>query len=274
MDICLSPARAAASRRNGAKSSGPKSPEGKVRSSQNALKHGLRAQKHMLLAGESAAEYQRLEAALMEELAPEGALQAVLARRVVAAAWRLERAETIEVQLFAWNQLDGAGRNLGLALIRDCNNARAVDTLLRYRGGTLAEFWRALKTLKALQAEQAARPPSDVRVPPPQADAARESPDLRPIKPKSHGIPADSEPAPAMNEPSQPPGGPTQTTRTPGPLPAAAPHRQSDGPPEPVTAMAHAAARRPQETGKSSFRSEQTTCAALRPGTRLTPAPG
>jgi hypothetical protein len=80
----------------------------------------------------------------------------VLARRVVAAAWRLERVERIEGDLFTWNQLGGAGRNLGLALIRDCNGARAFDTLLRYRGGTLAELWRALRTLKALQAERAA----------------------------------------------------------------------------------------------------------------------
>jgi hypothetical protein len=155
MDICLSPARAAASRRNGAKSRGPKTPEGKARSCQNALKHGLRAQKHMVLPGESPAAFEALETALLEELAPEGALQTVLARRVVAAAWRLERAERLEAGLFAWNQLDGAGRNLGLALIRDCNNSRAFDTLLRYRGGTLAELWRALRTLKALQAEAA-----------------------------------------------------------------------------------------------------------------------
>jgi hypothetical protein len=46
--------------------------------------------------------------------------------------------------------------DLGPALIRDCNGARAFDTLLRYRGGTLAEFSRALRTLKALQIERAA----------------------------------------------------------------------------------------------------------------------
>jgi hypothetical protein len=72
----LRPERAEASRRNGAKSRGPKTSEGKPRSSQNALRHGLRARKHMLLPGGSAAEYQRLEAALLEELAPEAALVA------------------------------------------------------------------------------------------------------------------------------------------------------------------------------------------------------
>jgi hypothetical protein len=89
----LSPARAAASRANGARSNGPKTAEGKARSAQNALNHGLRAQKHIVLPGESAAEFAALEAALIEELVPEGTLQTVLAQRVVATAWRLQRAE-------------------------------------------------------------------------------------------------------------------------------------------------------------------------------------
>ena len=49
-----------------------------------------------------------------------------------------------------------ADGGLGLALIRDGNGARSFETLLRYRGAAMAEFWRALKTLKALQAEQPA----------------------------------------------------------------------------------------------------------------------
>jgi hypothetical protein len=143
--------RAEASRLNGAKSRGPKTPEGKARSAQNALKHGMRAQKYLVLPDEDAAEFEALEAALVEELAPVGALQTVLARRVAVAAWRLARADRIETELFEERQVTQGG--LGLALIRDGNGPRSFETLLRYRGAAMAEFWRALRTLKALQAE-------------------------------------------------------------------------------------------------------------------------
>jgi hypothetical protein len=93
--VPVSNARAAASRQNGAKSRGPKTEDGKARSAQNALKHGLRAEKHLVLPDEDAAEFAELEAALVEELAPVGALQTVLARRVAVAAWRLARADRL-----------------------------------------------------------------------------------------------------------------------------------------------------------------------------------
>jgi hypothetical protein len=237
----LSPARAAASRINGAKSSGPKSIEGKARSAQNALKHGFRAQKHVVLPGESAAEFAALEAALMEELAPDGALQAVLARRVVAAAWRLERAERLEAELFAENRL--AGRSLGLALIRDCNGARSFDTLLRYRGGTLAELWRALRTLKVLQAEQAAQPEPRVS-PEPQADAA---PDEQPIEPEARRVP-DIAILPPADEPE------TEDLPDPNDTEDAAPRENPPG--------RHASVRREQPKEPESSRNPgRTPCA-------------
>jgi hypothetical protein len=146
-------ARAETSRQNGAQSRGPKTSEGKARAAPNALRHGLRAQKYLVLPEEDAAEFADLEAALLEELAPVGALQTVLARRVAIATWRLARADRLEVELFEERRL--ANSSLGLALIRDGNGTRSFETLLRYRGAAMAEFWRALKTLKALQAEQA-----------------------------------------------------------------------------------------------------------------------
>ena len=153
--VPVSGARAEASRKNGAKSRGPRTPEGKARSAQNALKHGMRAQKFLVLPDEDAAEFEALEAALVEELAPVGALQAVLARRVAVAAWRLARADRIETELFEERR---RARRPGPALIRDGNGALVRD-LLRYRGAAMAEFWRALRTLKALQAEQAGTRP-------------------------------------------------------------------------------------------------------------------
>jgi hypothetical protein len=222
----LSSARAEASRRNGARSRGPKTPEGKARSAQNALKHGFRAQKYVVLADEDAAAFGALEAALIEELAPTGALQSVLAQRIVAAAWRLARADRLEADLFEEEQLPG--RSLGLALIRDCNGARAFDTLLRYRGGALAELWRALRTLKALQAEAHA---GEVREPkrgcacsmelaPDQE--AEDQPHGNPIEPEGRANPGESEPAPAAIEPAQPPGRPAPAPASePDPLPVA-----------------------------------------------------
>jgi hypothetical protein len=146
-------ARALASRKNGARSRGPRTAAGKARSARNALKHGMRAAKYVVLLDEDAAEFAALEAALIAELAPVGALQAVLARRVAVAAWRLARADRIEADLFAERHLPDGGP--GLALIRDGNGTRSFETLLRYRSAAMAEFWRALRTLKALQAEQA-----------------------------------------------------------------------------------------------------------------------
>jgi hypothetical protein len=151
--VITTTARAEASRTNGAKSRGPKTPEGRARSAQNALKHGMRAQKHFVLPDEDGAEFAGLEATAVAELAPVGALQTVLARRVAVAAWRLARADRIEAELF--EERRSADGGLGLALIRDGNGPRSFETLLRYRGAAMAEFWRALRTLKALQAEQA-----------------------------------------------------------------------------------------------------------------------
>jgi hypothetical protein len=150
----LSNARAEASRKNGARSRGPKTLEGKTRSAQNALKHGMRAQRYVVLPDEDAGEFAALEAAMIAELAPVGALQAVLARRVAVAAWRLARADRMETELFEERRWDNRG--VGVALIRDGNGTRSFETLMRYRGAAMAEFMRALRTLKALQAGQAA----------------------------------------------------------------------------------------------------------------------
>jgi hypothetical protein len=178
----LSPARAEASRNNGARSRGPKTPQGKARASRNALKHGLCAGHHVVIEGESPEAFVAFEAALVADLAPAGTLQTLLAGRIARAAWRLERAERVEAELFE-RQMDGpfGDADLGLALIRDGNGARAFETLLRYRGAAQAEFSRALRLLKALQAEG-----------PPAREPAPASPPELPNKPEARGNPGES----------------------------------------------------------------------------------
>jgi hypothetical protein len=210
--VSVSNARAEASRRNGAKSRGPKTPDGKARSAQNALKHGMRAEKHGVLPDEDATEFAELEAALGAELAPVGALQIVLARRVAVAAWRLARADRMEVELFVERRYAGGG--VGLALIRDGNGTRSFETLLRYRGAAMAEFWRALRgraghgyrsppwrrTPAARPAAQPTRPAA-----PPLIDRARPDEPERAGEPQLPYVSSESStPARTLHEPAAP----------------------------------------------------------------------
>ncbi len=96
-----SPAQIEAARRNGARSRGPVTAEGKARASRNALKHGLTALEHLVLDGEDAGELAALTARLMAELGPESEIEARLARQLAIAFWKGERAERIEVAILA-----------------------------------------------------------------------------------------------------------------------------------------------------------------------------
>jgi hypothetical protein len=77
-------------------------------------------------------------------------MQTVLARRIGIAAWRLARADRMEAELLEFRSYEGASP--GLALIRDANGTRSIETLVRYRNAAMAEFTRAVRTLQALQA--------------------------------------------------------------------------------------------------------------------------
>ena len=232
--VSVSSARAEASRRNGARSRGPKTAEGKARSAQNALKHGLRAEKYVVLLDEDWDEFAALEAALEDELAPESALQHILARRIARAAWRLMRADRLEVELF--EERGYGDRGVGLALIRDGNGTKSFETLLRYRGAAQAELWRALRTLKALQAEQAATPPARAAAPAavlmlqpkaartgaatqrkPIRGAGEGEPRESPIEPEAGGNPGEFGRVPSPDEPEQLPGPARARTNEPKP---------------------------------------------------------
>jgi hypothetical protein len=89
--------RSAANRANAQHSTGPRTPEGKARSAQNALKHGLFAGSVTIcsqLLGEQDAEFAALLGDLQDEMHPEGRQEGIIVERVAALWWRLARLQT------------------------------------------------------------------------------------------------------------------------------------------------------------------------------------
>ena len=264
--VAVSNARAEASRENGAKSRGPRTPEGKARSARNALKHGLRAEKFLVLADEDAVAFEALQAALLAELAPEGAVQTVLAERVVSAAWRLRRADEIEAGVFREQRYSDGG--LGLAVIRDGNGARAFPTLPRYRGAALAEFLRCLRILQALQAEA-----RTIEAPAGPRRHARAEPTLLtpPARIAARPAPAGPEPRQKPNEPNGL-ASPRESVPEPGVTPFSASVRARPSEPEPVPTSSLARLQRDldeaMQTAERGGMRLEATSAAERGGMR------
>jgi hypothetical protein len=74
---------------------GPRTDKGKLRSSLNAVRHGLAAT-HMLLPGEDRADYERRMDAIFVALAPKDEAQAQLVALLADDLWKLERLGKIE----------------------------------------------------------------------------------------------------------------------------------------------------------------------------------
>ena len=85
-----------ANRQNAQKSTGPKTAQGKAAVSKNALKHGIFADS--LITGESEADYEVFHDEMLADLAPVGAVETMLAERVISLWWRLRRAERMQNQ--------------------------------------------------------------------------------------------------------------------------------------------------------------------------------
>ena len=86
-----------ANRLNAQKSTGPRTAEGKRVVSQNAVTHGLFA-RDAVIKCEDPAEYELHREALLDELRPVGAIESMLAERIVSLSWRLQRVERMQNQ--------------------------------------------------------------------------------------------------------------------------------------------------------------------------------
>ncbi len=101
----------AARRENSKRSTGPKTPEGKARVSQNALRHGGYARATAILSGpfaESPAEVAAFHDELVAQLDPRDPLECALARDVARLMWRQRRIDLYENLALGDDEFDGA----------------------------------------------------------------------------------------------------------------------------------------------------------------------
>jgi hypothetical protein len=94
-----SPAKLEANRRNALRSTGPLTPEGKARSSKNALRHGAYSTLPVVPGLEWSEDWETHRDGIFKSLDPEGALEEALAERVALCFWRLNRVHRYETAI-------------------------------------------------------------------------------------------------------------------------------------------------------------------------------
>jgi hypothetical protein len=154
---------------------GPKTPEGKARSSRNALKHGLTA-RQTVIPSESHADFDLHAREFLEALAPVGPLESFLAEQVIDASWRLRRCRALEAASINWRyaqnvrwredhdrpSYESPADGVAESLRDDLGGAKVLANLSRHEARLERAFYRALHELERLQARRHGQP-----VPPP-----------------------------------------------------------------------------------------------------------
>ena len=162
-------AQVVANRLNAQKSTGPRTAEGKAVVAQNAVRHGLRAEQ-VVIRGEDPGEFEFYRQQMLGELSPAGAVESMLAERVVHLAWRLRRAERIQAEVFdemiveeetspvrkeirstRAQAIDGLAETdltLSMAVSRDFTNYRVLERLGLYERRIEQSLYRTMAELQ------------------------------------------------------------------------------------------------------------------------------
>ena len=142
-----------ASRKNGANSLGPITPSGKIRSSKNAIRHGLTATEHTLLMAEDPAQYKEVVDAFIDKLRPADKAELRLVEKIANLDWRLERLVMLETCLLnmavgvnsrkildRYSAIDGIGCVVAAWMETNPSTTQCLDLLRRYMGTLQHQF--------------------------------------------------------------------------------------------------------------------------------------
>ena len=157
----------AANRANAQHSTGPNTTDGKKRSSQNALRHGITAQT-TILTDEDRIQHDEFCASMMADLAPVGSMETFLASSVAEEAWRLNHARAQCGNIVAIGHFDGTGDiydaadhpevHTAITAARTTrDNAKTLELISLYETRIRRSFEKYLEKLEKLQAERKAK---------------------------------------------------------------------------------------------------------------------
>jgi hypothetical protein len=139
---------------------GPRTEQGKARSSQNAMKHGLTSNKMYLLQNENPEAWAEMLGACIAAFKPATPFEHKLIEEIAFAKWRLRRLWTTETALFDIemeqqseafaSQFDVAdeGVRQALAFKSLAENGRTLALLSRYESRLKRDYRNAIKTFE------------------------------------------------------------------------------------------------------------------------------
>jgi hypothetical protein len=182
-----------AARRNGAKSRGPVTAEGKARSSRNAVTHGLNS-RDIVLSTEDAPAFEQLRNEYWDHYAPSTRPECDLVNDIVAARWRLDRLLSMETAAMenAMDQMrnyvderhpaieDASRTSMAFTRLANANNGAVLNQFARYESRHRRTIERAVAELRRLRKEKQQNEPE------PQAEPL---PAIMQNEPDDHGKP-------------------------------------------------------------------------------------
>ena len=183
----------AAARANAAKSTGPRTPQGKARSSQNARRHGLCSQA-VVLSTEDKSEFDRMYQSHIHRYQPADDVEYDLVETMILAKWRERRivalgSEAMEAKMAymtpEWDHLSDLGRTQEAFA-----SVQRITPYDRYEAHAARQYERALKLLLLLRkaqplAESVQNPEPEQALPalPNEANPENEHPGIAPAPP-------------------------------------------------------------------------------------------
>ena len=163
-------------------STGPRSKEGKARSSKNRLAHGL-CSTALLLDSESPDEFAEVKAKIFTAYAPANPEEELLAEQLVEAQWRLLRARRVEAKTLNDFDQQECNDDLADALWVD-EHAKVWQRLQRYLTTAERSHQRALKNLRDARKSRPQTAPQPPAVAP-AVEVKQAQPAPVPIRPES-----------------------------------------------------------------------------------------